>query len=115
MTAGFREIGEKYGPFNLAFIKIAAYNDNWPDIHLTPEQAVEAAGILGAKTLVPIHWGTFDLGLHSWHEPIERFVAAAEKKGQRIITPRIGEFVDPEQYESTSWWKELADAGSKRE
>jgi len=28
MTAQFREIGEKYGPFDLAFIKIAAYNEN---------------------------------------------------------------------------------------
>lgn len=106
MTAQFREIGEKYGPFDLAFIKIAAYNENWPDVHLTPEQAVEAAGMLGAKALVPIHWGTFDLGLHSWYEPIERLVKAADRENGKIITPKMGEVVDPENYESTHWWRE---------
>ena len=106
MTAQFGEIGGRYGPFYLAFIKIAAYNENWPDIHLNPEQAVEAAAMLKAVALVPIHWGTFDLGLHSWHEPIERLVKAAEQEQQRIITPKIGELVDPENYESSAWWKE---------
>ena len=53
MTAQFKEIGEKYGPFDLAFIKIAAFNENWPDIHLTPEQAVEAAKMLRGKTAGP--------------------------------------------------------------
>jgi len=104
MTAQFKEIGEKFGPFDLAFIKIAAFNENWPDVHLTPEQAVAAANMLGAKTVVPIHWGTFDLGLHSWHEPIERFVNAAEQAKARIVTPKIGELVDPENYENVSWW-----------
>jgi L-ascorbate metabolism protein UlaG (beta-lactamase superfamily) len=115
MTAQFKEIGEKYGPFDIAFIKIAAFNKNWPDIHLTPEQAVEAAKILRGATVCPIHWGTFDLGLHSWHEPIERFVKAAEQEKQRIITPKIGELVDPEIYENVFWWKELMNAGKKTE
>lgn len=106
MTARFREIGEQYGPFDLAFIKIGAYDENWPDVHLDPEQAVEAAAMLRAAVLVPIHWGTFDLGLHSWHEPIERLVRAADRERQRIITPRIGEFVDPANYESRFWWRD---------
>ncbi len=113
MTAQFKEIGEKFGPFDLAFIKIAAYNENWPDIHLTPEQAVEAARMLGGKTLVPIHWGTFDLGLHSWHDPIERLVKAAELEKTRIITPKIGELVDPEKYESVFWWKDIVNQGKE--
>jgi L-ascorbate metabolism protein UlaG (beta-lactamase superfamily) len=107
MTAQFREIGKKYGPFDLAFIKIAAYNENWPDIHLTPEQAVDVLAMLKGKALVPIHWGTFDLGLHSWHEPIERLAAAAGREKTRIITPKMGEFVDPEHYESVFWWQEI--------
>jgi len=105
MTAQFEEIGEKYGPFGLAFIKIAAYNENWPDIHLTPEQTIEAVRMLGGKTLVPIHWGTFDLGLHSWNEPIERLIKAAEQEKARIVIPKIGELVDPEKYESVFWWR----------
>jgi L-ascorbate metabolism protein UlaG (beta-lactamase superfamily) len=107
MTAQFNKIGEKYGPFDLAFIKIAAYNENWPDIHLNPEQTVKAAAMLRGKTLVPIHWGTFDLGIHSWHEPIERLVKAADQEKTRIITPKIGELVDPEKYESVFWWREF--------
>jgi L-ascorbate metabolism protein UlaG (beta-lactamase superfamily) len=110
MTAQFKEIGEKYGPFDLTFIKMAAYNENWPDIHLNPEQAVEAYRDLGGKTLVPIHWATFDLSLHSWYEPIERLVKAAEQVHARVITPRMGEMVDPARYESGYWWKELVSA-----
>jgi L-ascorbate metabolism protein UlaG (beta-lactamase superfamily) len=112
MTAQFKEIGEKYGPFDLAFIKIAAYNDNWPDVHLNPEQAVAAAIMLKGEAMVPIHWGTFDLGLHSWYEPIERLVTAAEKQKTRIITPKMGELVDPENYESVFWWRTIVNKGS---
>jgi L-ascorbate metabolism protein UlaG (beta-lactamase superfamily) len=106
MTAQFEEIGEKYGPFDAAFIKIAAYNENWPDIHLNPEQAVKAAAMVRGNTLVPIHWGTFDLGMHSWYEPIERLVKAAEREKRRILLPKIGELVDPGKYENRFWWRE---------
>jgi len=105
MTEQFKEIGAKYGPFDLAFIKIAAYNENWPDIHVTPEQAIEAAKLLQGRTVVPIHWGVFDLGLHSWYEPIERLVTASAREKVRVITPKMGEFVDPERYESAFWWR----------
>jgi len=110
MTAQFKEIGKKYGPFDIAFIKMAAYNENWPDIHLNPEQAVEAHRDLGGKTLIPIHWATFDLSLHSWYEPIERLVKAAEQVRARIVTPKMGETVDPERYENAYWWKEVVSA-----
>ncbi len=113
MTSQFHEIGKKYGPFDLAFIKIAAYNENWPDIHLTPEQAIEAAKTLDGKTLVPIHWGTFDLGVHSWHEPIERFVKAADNNGTKIITPMMGELVDPTGYENHYWWRQIMSSGEQ--
>jgi L-ascorbate metabolism protein UlaG (beta-lactamase superfamily) len=110
MTAQFREIGKKYGPFDVAFMKIAAYNENWPDIHLNPEQAAEAGQDLGAQTLVPIHWATFDLSLHSWYEPIERLVTTAEQRDMRVITPMMGEFVDPEKHENKYWWRTIVSA-----
>ncbi|OGP51224.1 MAG: hypothetical protein A2Y79_14550 [Deltaproteobacteria bacterium RBG_13_43_22] len=99
-TVQFKEISTKYGPFDLTFIKIAAYNESWPDIHLNPEQAVGAYLDLGGKTLVPIHWATFDLSVHSWYEPIERFIKAAEQNHARTITPKMGEIVNPERYEN---------------
>lgn len=114
MTAQFKEIGDRFGPFDLAFMKIAAYNENWPDIHVTPEQAVEAAKMLKGKMVVPIHWGTFDLSLHSWHEPIERLVTAAAQEQVRIITPKMGEFVDAENYENVFWWREIMKQGKER-
>ena len=87
MTSQFRDIGMKYGPFDIAFVKIAAYHENWPDIHLKPEQAIEAFGDLRGSILVPIHWGTFNLSMHSWYDPIERLVEAADKDRVKIITP----------------------------
>lgn len=110
MTAQFTEIGKKYGPFDIAFIKMAAYNENWPDIHLNPEEAVAANRDIGGKLLVPIHWATFDLSLHSWYEPIERLIKAAEQDHARVITPKMGEIVDSERYENGYWWKEVLNA-----
>jgi len=113
MTSQFKDIGGKYGPFDVAFIKMAAYNENWPDIHLNPEEAVQAHRDLGGKTLVPIHWAVFDLSLHSWYEPIERLVKAAEQTRAKVITPKMGEVVDPEQYDNGFWWKELVSASTQ--
>ncbi len=115
VTSQFREIGAKYGPFDLTFIKIGAYHENWPDIHLNPEQALEAHRDLRGRILVPIHWGTFDLALHSWYEPIERLVNAAEQEKARIITPKMGEIVDPDQYENGYWWRTLMSPGRKND
>lgn len=115
MTAQFKEIGKKYGPFDIAFIKMAAYNENWPDIHLNPEQAVEANRDLGGQALVPIHWGTFDLSLHSWYEPIERLMKAAEQEKARTITPKMGEIVDPDRYENGYWWRAVVSASKRPE
>jgi L-ascorbate metabolism protein UlaG (beta-lactamase superfamily) len=64
--------------------------------------------------VVPIHWGTFDLSLHSWHEPIERLVTAAAQEQVRVITPKMGEFVDAENYENVFWWREIMKQGKKR-
>ncbi len=105
---GFKEIGEKYGPFDLTFMKIGAYNDDqWPEIHLTPEQAIEAHKDLNGKKLIPIHWGTFNLAFHSWFEPAERLVNAADKNGVELIIPRPGQILQlssppPLDY----WWRE---------
>lgn len=108
MTPQFSEIGERLGPFDITFIKIGAYDEQWPDIHLNPEEAVQAHVMLKGHQLVPIHWGTFDLGLHTWQEPIERFVVAAEKENVSIVTSRIGETVVPSEHENSYWWRKLS-------
>lgn len=104
----FRAIGEKHGPFDLCLLKIGAYGETWPDIHMTPEETAEAYARLGGGLLVPVHWATFNLAFHEWGEPADRFVAAMEKSpvaGARWYVPKPGEMVDvaspPKQ---TIWW-----------
>jgi L-ascorbate metabolism protein UlaG (beta-lactamase superfamily) len=87
----FREVRERLGAPELALIKIGAYNDTWLDIHMNPESAVQAHRDLGATTLLPVHWATFNLAYHAWEEPMVRSVAAARALGVQIVTPRPGE------------------------
>jgi L-ascorbate metabolism protein UlaG (beta-lactamase superfamily) len=104
--AGFADIGSAYGPFDLTFVKIGAYGDNWPDIHLTPEQAVDAHPKLRGEMLLPIHWGTFNLAFHAWDEPAERVVAAAVANGTRLVMPKPGESIEPATAKPVDkWWR----------
>jgi len=104
----FAAIGERYGPFDLTMIKIGAYNDAWPYIHLNPEQAVKAHTELRGRVLLPVHWATFILALHPWDEPIMRLVKAAEQNEVRIVTPLIGELVDIDKPGTNrNWWAEV--------
>jgi L-ascorbate metabolism protein UlaG (beta-lactamase superfamily) len=103
-TAAFTEIGCQYGPFDLTVLPIGAYADAWPDIHMTPEEAVRAHGDLGGAVLLPIHWATFDLSLHAWAEPIERLVRAAGT--ETIAAPRPGErFLVAAPPAVDHWWR----------
>ena len=102
---GFADIGAAHGPFDLTLIKIGAYGETWPDIHLTPEQAVDAHGKLRGKLLLPIHWGTFNLAFHAWDEPAERVVVAAAA-GTRLAMPKPGESVEPATARPVEpWWR----------
>jgi L-ascorbate metabolism protein UlaG (beta-lactamase superfamily) len=104
---GFKQIGEKYGPFNMTFIECGAYNAAWSQVHMFPEQTVQAHVDLGGKVLHPIHWGTFNLALHPWYEPMERLVAAANTAGVSIATPVVGDtttFNNDLPY--TGWWRQ---------
>jgi L-ascorbate metabolism protein UlaG (beta-lactamase superfamily) len=104
----FKEIGAKYGPFDLALLECGQYNEYWQYIHMMPEQTVQAAKDLGAKKLLPVHWAKFSLGLHDWDEPIKRVSAAAEKEEIPLLTPMIGQKVtlnNEQRFEK--WWELL--------
>jgi quercetin dioxygenase-like cupin family protein len=88
---GFAEIGEKYGPFHFTMLKVGAYDENWPDIHLNPEQALAAHVALKGELLMPIHWGTFNLAFHNWFDPPNRLLSAATDPSIRIVIPRPGQ------------------------
>jgi L-ascorbate metabolism protein UlaG (beta-lactamase superfamily) len=104
--AHFKTIGSKFGPFDLAILECGQYGNDWPYIHMTPEQVATAATDLNAKVLMPVHWAKFSLALHGWTEPIERLLKANETKGLNITTPLIGEpVVLGEQLPYQKWWR----------
>lgn len=106
---GFAEIGTQHGPFDLTLIQIGAYSPYWPDIHMTPEEAVATHLDVCGGTLIPVHWATFNLALHSWGEPVDRIWAAAKEQGVQLAVPRPGERVrvdDPTEVDG--WWQALA-------
>ena len=86
----FKQIGEKYGPIDLAILEAGQYNTMWPLIHMMPEEAVQAALDLNARAMMPVHWGKFMLAMHEWNEPVKRIIKKAEELGVAVISPRIG-------------------------
>jgi L-ascorbate metabolism protein UlaG (beta-lactamase superfamily) len=112
---GFARIGEAEGPFDLTLLKIGSYGEGWPDIHVTPEQAVDANSQLRGRAMLPIHWGTFNLAFHAWDEPAERVVTAALVRGTKLFMPRPGESIEPSLApDTTRWWREVKEAGERR-
>jgi L-ascorbate metabolism protein UlaG (beta-lactamase superfamily) len=105
MFPGFTAIGERLGPFDAVLIETGAYDQLWPDLHIGPEQAIEARVALGSGLFIPVHWGTFNLANHAWTEPVERVLVAAEKAGVPIAVPRPGESIEPASPPRlTRWW-----------
>jgi len=98
----YKDIGNKYGPIDLTFINIGAYNfypimpyKDKSIYHTNPEEALEVAKNLKSKKVIGMHWGTFVLSLEPIMEPPVRFKANAEKYGfkkEDAIVYRIGEF-----------------------
>ncbi|MET0392460.1 MAG: MBL fold metallo-hydrolase, partial [Chitinophagaceae bacterium] len=104
----FKEIGQRFGPFDLAILECGQYNAMWPYIHSMPEELVDEAADLQANVVMPVHWGKFALAMHDWKEPVSRFVKAAEKAGLAYTTPVIGQpVVLGEKYPADHWWEEL--------
>ncbi|WP_207429366.1 MBL fold metallo-hydrolase [Pedobacter sp. SYSU D00535] len=100
----FKEIGQKYGPFDLAFMEIDAWNKGWPNTHLFPEQVIQASQEINASLLFPIHFSTFDLALHPWNESINMVADLAQKNNIEMVTPLMGEKVIPGITPTKKWW-----------
>ena len=98
----YKDIGNKYGPIDLTFINIGAYNfypimpfKDKSIYHTNPEEALEIAKNLKSKKVIGMHWGTFVLSLEPIMEPPIRFKNGAEKYGfkkEDAIIYKIGEF-----------------------
>lgn len=106
--AHFKEIGEKYGPFDIALIEGAQYDERWPESHMIPEESVQASIDVQAEEMMLMHWAGFTLARHSWTEPIERAIKAAEQQDVDLIAPQIGETVPlgkSSPLPVSTWWR----------
>ena len=103
---GFKAIGERFGPFDLTLIETGAYDAQWPDVHMQPEESLQAHLDVKGRHMMPIHNGTFDLALHAWTDPFDRITALADKAGVPLVAPVMGERLDIRQPAlSKQWWK----------
>ncbi len=105
---GMRDLGAKYGPFDLTMLEVGAFHPAWGTIHLGPDNALDAHRLLGGGRLLPVHWGTFDLALHAWDDPAEKLLARSRSEGLSLLMPQPGEAVEPARVdpaEVSPWWR----------
>lgn len=102
------DIGKQHGPFDLVMLEVGAFHPAWGDIHLGPENALKAHQLLGSGLFFPVHWGTFDLGLHPWEEPAETLYTLADQFNARLLLPKLGTSIEPLREESVDpWWRNV--------
>jgi L-ascorbate metabolism protein UlaG (beta-lactamase superfamily) len=90
---GFKEIGERFN-IDVALLPIGAYDPpSGREVHMNPEEAMQAFLDLKARLMVPMHYGTFRLSYEPVDEPPERLRRHAEKHGlvERIAFMTEGE------------------------
>ena len=102
----FKQIGEQYGPFDLACVEIDGWNPGWPNTHLFPEEVISVCKDVNAKKLLPVHWGVFDLALHPWDESIKKVAALATADHIELVSPVMGERIVPGETLTRIWWRD---------
>ena len=90
----FRDIGKKFGGFDLAFMENGQYNRAWHAIHLLPDETAQASEDIHAAKVVPIHAGKFALARHEWNAPYKDLLAYSTDRNYELLTPRIGELIN---------------------
>ena len=111
LTPEYRDIAARFGPFDLVALEIGAFHPSWGDIHLGPVNALAAYAMLGSGAFLPIHWGTFNLAVHSWSEPAETLVALGAPAGVPLLMPRLGAPVEPARsIDVDPWWRSVSSA-----
>lgn len=105
----FKEIGNKFGPFDMALLENGQYNLAWHYIHMLPEEVLQAAQDLRAKSLFPLHSSKFALALHAWNEPLAKISELNEEVNLPLVTPRIGEvvYIGDTSQRFSKWWTEI--------
>ena len=105
----FKEVGNKVGPFDFAFMECGQYNEKWKDIHSLPFESVQALKDAKVEKAMPVHWAGFSLALHRWTEPVEAFTKFAASENLEISLPNLGQvFTIKEDLSDNQWWNEHA-------
>jgi len=102
----FKDIGDKFGPFDLAILENGQYNQNWKYIHMLPGEQLKAAKDLKVDVILPVHSGKFTLAYHDWNEPLNKISSQNDTSTVKILTPMIGEklnFMDSTK-QFKPWW-----------
>lgn len=108
LTTEYAAIRERLGPFDLVMLEVGAFHPSWGDIHLGPENALQAHRLLGGGVLLPVHWGTFALATHAWDQPVETLLEQADPARSHLLLPRLGEAVEPaERRPAVPWWRSV--------
>jgi L-ascorbate metabolism protein UlaG (beta-lactamase superfamily) len=106
LTTEYADTRARFGPFDLVMLEIGAFHPAWSGIHLGPQNALAAHALLGGGPLLPIHWGTFNLALHPWDEPIEALLSLAQRNGTPLRVPKLGEPIEPShELRVQTWWR----------
>jgi L-ascorbate metabolism protein UlaG (beta-lactamase superfamily) len=105
----FKEIGNRYGPFDLAILENGQYDIKWKYIHALPEEVAQAASELKAKRFFPVHSGKFAMANHAWNEPLKKITALNKSMNIPLLTPMIGEIVNlkDNQQQFKQWWVDI--------
>ena len=107
---GFKQIGQRFGPFDITLMETGAYDTHWPYVHMHPAQTIQAHKDLGGNWLLPIHNGTFNLAMHAWWDPFEQILSLGQQHGVPIATPMMGERLDLNQpHAGEPWWRACID------
>jgi L-ascorbate metabolism protein UlaG (beta-lactamase superfamily) len=103
----YAEAGKKFGPIDLAIIENGQYDKAWRSVHNLPEDVLQAAKDLKAKSVLPVHSSKFTLGKHPWDEPLIKISELTKANHIPLLTPMIGEIVylDHRKQLFKQWWR----------
>jgi N-acyl-phosphatidylethanolamine-hydrolysing phospholipase D len=78
----FKDIGDEFGPFDLAVLPIGSYTprEHTRHVHISPEDALQAWLDLRGARFLGVHWGTFGLAREPYDEPPQRLAAEVERR-----------------------------------
>ena len=106
----FSTISEMYGPFDIAFLDSGQYNVAWRQVHMLPEEVIQAGIDLNASVVLPIHISKYELALHHWYEPMELVSTLGAERNLSVATPMLGSsFIIGEPIPNETWWRGVSE------